>query len=324
MPVAVPEGRVIEVGLGEVVIDLGRRHGIRDGHSIELVDTRTEKLGSERAERRTVLAVGVVTVVAESTSRVRLGLNERVPVGARARLVTTPPTRRRVAPPRIGGFWEIEVMLRPFLALDEFGGGMLSDFSAGYRFESDLHFEVAFRPLAFGTAKDTPAIAPVAAFAKLGYDRESFAVGLGIGGQTVDSPDLVTPSGSGTLFVQAARLGARDGLHLDCRSDIVLFHSRFMFSGFAATGQIPVGDVTWLVLEGGGGSAGYGYGEIGLRALLRGNGDRGSLFFTGSVGGVGLFRQVESTCGSPNATFSCAAPVEYAGPMVGAGVEVRL
>lgn len=88
VPVAVPEGRVIEVGLGEVVIDLGRRHGIRDGHSIELVDTRTEKLGSERAERRTVLAVGVVTVVAESTSRVRLGLNERVPVGARARLVT--------------------------------------------------------------------------------------------------------------------------------------------------------------------------------------------------------------------------------------------
>lgn len=323
-PVRAHEGRVTEVGLGEVVVDLGRQHGVRDGNSVELVGTVVEEVGGERAERHTVLAVGVVTVVAERFSRVRLGMNERVPVGARARVVARAPTRRRIAPPRLGGLWELELRARPFLALDTLGGGVLADLSVGYRFDSNLHLELAFRPLGFGVGEGAPAVVPVVGYAAIGYDGDLFGVGLGLGGQTVNSPDFGTPSGSGTVFVQAARLGARDGLNLDCRTGIVLFHSRFDFSWFAATGQIPVGDTTWLVLGGGGGSAGYGYGEIGLRALLRGNGDRGSLFFTGTVGGVGLFEDIERTCGGPNFSFSCPEIVEYGGPMVGAGVELRL
>jgi hypothetical protein len=214
-------------------------------------------------------------------------------------------------------------MARPFLALGEFGGGMLLDASVGYRFESDLHAEVAFRPFGYGIGEDKPSIIPVTTFAKLSYDRDLFEVGLGLGLQTVHVTGFGAEAGSGTLFSQGARIGARDGLHFDARSDVVLFHSRFEFAGFVGSGQIPVGQTSWLLLEGGGGSAGYAYGEFGVRVLLRGNGDAGSVFFTGSVGGVGIFQEQELVCGGPDFTFPCWETTTYAGPMLGAGSEWR-
>jgi hypothetical protein len=77
------------------------------------------------------------------------------------------------------------------------------------------------------------------------------------------------------------------------------------------------------LFAGGGGSAGYGYGEMGVRALLRGNGDRGSFFFTGTVGGGGVFEKTSTTCEQPGSRFSCPEPLLYAGPMLGAGGEWR-
>lgn len=317
------EGQVVELGLGDVVIDLGSHDGVRHGDSIELNAVTSEAVGSERAKRRHLVAVGVVTAVSDGFSRVRLGINERVTLGSIATRVATKPTGKRVAPPRAAGLWEVEFMARPFLALGEFGGGMLLDASVGYRFEADLHAEVAFRPFGYGTSEGKPSVVPVTTFAKLSYDRELFEVGLGLGVQTVHVTGFGAEPGSGTLFSQGARIGARDGLHLDARSDVVLFHSRFEFAGFVGSGQIPVGQTSWLILEGGGGSAGYAYGEIGVRVLLMGNGDRGSVFFNGSVGGVGIFQEQELVCGSAEFTFPCWQTTSYAGPMLGAGAEWR-
>jgi hypothetical protein len=322
-PPAKREGTVIEVGLGDVVVDLGSQHGIEHGDRLELTAVTREDVGKEQARRRTVVAVGTVTAVSEGYSRVRLGINERVPLGAIATPITKNSSNKRLAPPRVPGIWEVEFMARPFLALGEFGGGMLLDASAGYRFESDLHLEVAFRPFGYGIGEDKPSIIPVTTFAKLSYDRDLFEVGLGLGLQTVHVTGFGAEAGSGTLFSQGARIGARDGLHFDARSDVVLFHSRFEFAGFVGSGQIPVGQTSWLLLEGGGGSAGYAYGEFGVRVLLRGNGDAGSVFFTGSVGGVGIFQEQELVCGGPEFTFPCWETTTYAGPMLGAGSEWR-
>ena len=317
------EGQVVELGLGDVVIDLGSQDGVKHGDRIELTAVTSEAVGAERAKRRHLVAVGVVTAVAQGFSRVRLGINERVALGSIATRVDANPTNKRLSPPRAAGIWEVEFMARPFLALGEFGGGMLLDASVGYRFEADLHAEVAFRPFGYGTGEGKPSIIPVTTFAKLSYDRELFEVGLGLGLQTVHVTGFGAEAGSGTLFSQGARIGARDGLHFDARSDVVLFHSRFEFAGFVGSGQVPVGQTSWLILEGGGGSAGYAYGEIGVRVLLKGNGDRGSVFFNGSVGGVGIFQEQELTCGSAEFTFPCWQTTSYAGPMLGAGAEWR-
>jgi hypothetical protein len=318
-----PEGRVTEVLLGEVVVDLGRKHGLRHRDRVELSVVTSLDAGGEEAQRRDVVAVGVVVAVSERFARVELGINERVPVGAFAQRVARLPTRSRVAPPRLGGLWHAGFMARPFVALDDLGGGVLTEGSVGYRFESDLHVEALLSPLGWGTGEDKPSTTPVAAFAKLSFDPHLFEVGLGVGGETVHDTAFGTDSGSGVAFIQQLRLGARDGLHLDMRGHAVLFHSRFAFSGFVGSGQIPVGQRWWLLFTGGGGSAGYGFGEIAVRALVLGNGDRGSFFFTGSAGGAGVFESKSITCTGDGFTFPCPESVLYAGPMLGVGGEWR-
>jgi hypothetical protein len=322
-PAPVREGKVTETRLGEVEISLGRQDGVRYGDHIQFSNLVSEDIGDEQAQRRSIEAVGVVTAVSRGFSRVKLGIGERVPVGSLARLTNEELTAARAGPPRLGGLWEIAFMARPFLALSELGGGVLLDASAGYRFQGPLHLVAAFEPFAPGTGKEKPSITPVSGFIKASYDIALFEVGFGVGVETVFDTSFGTEPGTGTLFVQQARIGAADGLHLDAVNHVVLFHSAFELSGFVGRLQIPVGQASWLLLRGGGGTAGYGYGEFGVRALLIGNGDRGSAYFTGAFGGAGVFKQTTKTCGGPEFVWDCSETVSYAGPMVGAGAEYR-
>jgi hypothetical protein len=253
-------------------------------------------------------------------------MNERVPLGASARVVTRGKSESRMAPPRAAGLWELMLRVRPFVALEGLGGGVLTQASAGYRFESHFALAVELHPFGFagGTGEDNATLVPAAAFVSALYDHDVFGVGLGIGLQTVHDTAFETPSGSGTLLTQRLRLGARDGLSLDLRNDVVLFHSQFDFSGFVGSAMIPVGSRAWLLFEGGGGSAGYGYGEIGLRSLLRGNGQHGSVFLSVTLGGQGVFEFRSKLCVSADFAFQCEDDQIYAGPMLGVGVEYRL
>jgi hypothetical protein len=325
-PDLAPEGRVTEVGIGEVVVDLGQADGVRPGDRIELSVLVTETIGGQTATDRQIAAIGVVRTVAPDFSRVDLGLNERVPLGASARLVERGKTESRLAPPRASGLWELMLRLRPFVALDGLGGGLLTQTSVAYRFESHFALAAEVHPFGFASGKgaDKLTLVPAAAFLSAGYDHHVFGVGLGLGFQTVHDTEFETESGSGTLVTQRLRLGARDGLMLDLRNDVVLFHSQFDFSGFVGSGMIPVGSRAWLLFEGGGGSAGYAYGEIGLRSLLRGNGQHGSLFLSVTLGGQGVFEFRTKTCVQGDFAFPCEDTQIYAGPMLGVGVEYRL
>ncbi len=323
-PVRTPEGKVTEASLGEVVIDLGSNQGLKHGDRIELSETTSEDVGGELASRRSVTAVGVVTAVAPGFARVQLGMNERAPVGATARFVTRDRTQSRVSPPRLSSLWEVAFRVRPFVTLDGLGGGALTQASVGYRFDAPVHVAAEAYPFGYANGKGTPAVVPVATFVSASYDHEVFEIGLGLGLETVNDTTFQVDAGTGTLIAQRLRLGARDGLNLDLRNDVVLFHSSFEFSGLVGSALIPVGSSSWLAFEGGGGTAGYGYGEVGVRSLLRGNGDRGSVYFTVSVGGVTMFEDRTRTCGGPGFTFECGDTVTYGGPMLGAGGEWRL
>jgi hypothetical protein len=320
------EGEVTEVGIGDVDVNLGREDGVKQGDRIELAVTQSETDGGQETADRRVVAVGVVRSVAPKFSRVELGTNEKVPLGASARLVTRGKSESRMAPPRAAGLWELMLRLRPFVALEGLGGGLLTQASAVYRFESHFALAAELHPFGFAACKgeENATLVPAATFVSANYDHDVFGVGLGIGAQTVHDTDFETASGTGTLVTQRLRLGARDGLMLDLRNDVVLFHSEFDFAGFIGSAMIPVGSRAWLLFEGGGGSAGFGYGEIGLRSRLRGNGQAGSFFLSVTLGGQGVFEFRTRLCVQVDFAFPCEDDQVYAGPMLGIGAEYRL
>jgi hypothetical protein len=309
-------GRVTRAAPGEAVISLGMRDGISRSDRIEL-SLEHGSDGDEAALSREAIAVGVVTNVTEQSAKVRLGLNESVPVGALAAPTRSQPTASLSAPPRVTSLWSLELMARPFTALGELGGGALLSGAIGGRF-GNLHVQAVLDPFAFADVQNKPSVAAANGALIASYDSQYFEMGLGFGGQTVNESGFLLPPGSGFAAQQLIRLGAQDGLNISARTSIVLFHSEFEFGGMVASGQIPVTRGYWLLLNGGGGNVGYGFGELGLRVLLTGNGLAGSKFLTISAGGAAVFKS-----GICDAFFFCQESIGYGGPMAGVGGEWR-
>jgi hypothetical protein len=192
-----------------------------------------------------------------------------------------------------------------------------------------FHFQAALAPFGFATAR-AGATVPFAALLSAAYDAHLFEVGLGLGAQSVNDPSFGLDHGSGTAVAQLLRLGARDGLHLDVQSLVTLFHSNFRFSSLRVRAQLPLGARTWLQAAGGGGTLGSAFGELGLRVLGWGNGHAGSLFVNMSVGWAAVFRGCNALSSATTLTNegtsvsgSACREIDYQGPMLGVGAELR-
>ena len=308
-------GRVVRAERRSVIV--AGTEGLHAGDHVAFYEP-TSRADSEFGEAAPPIAVGRVAVTIGDRARVELGMNEHVPVASEAVRTPQPLSSSSFAPRRAGGLWEVGFLARPFIVLDNLGFGVFADVRVGYRFAGPLHVEAALSPLGFATAKGGAAV-PVAGVVSAAYDSQLFEVGLGLGGQTVNWPDLSIDPGSGTTVAQRLRLGARDGAHLEAISYVSLFHSEFRFSTLRVSAQIPVGGRAWLLASGGGGNLGLAHGELGLRVLLSGNGNADSFFLTTVVGAVETYKQrcnvvIDGECDS----------IDYFGPMVGAGGEWRL
>jgi hypothetical protein len=311
------EGVVKSVEAGSVVVTLGSADGLHAADHVAFYDQKTERFSeTESGVQRTLLAVGNVLSVTEGHARVQLGLNEQIPVGTLAVRTEQPLSAAMFAPPRAAGIWEVGFMARPFIVLENLGFGAFLDARVGMRLSVPVHLEALVSPLGFATAKGGTTF-PAAGVITASYDTRLFEVGLGVGGQTVNAPDISLDPGSGLVLAQRVRLGSRDGAHIEAISYVALFHSDFSFGNLRVQGQVPVGERTWLIAAGGGGNVGLGFGEIGLRVLMTGNGGPGSFFLSSVIGGVNVFRGcvVEGT--------QCTQ-IDYVGPMVGMGGDWRL
>jgi hypothetical protein len=318
-------GEVLKSSPGEVIISLGEVNGVGPGDRIELSFEPDDDAGPASLSRET-LAVGVVTHVSPHTAKVRLGMNERVSTGALATVTRAQATASLIAPPRVSGGWGAEVMLRPFAAIGELGGGALFSAAMTRRFPGKLVLRALLDPLALADVQGRDSVTAVNAVVTASYDSTYFEMGLGLGAQTVNQTDFFVQPGSGVSVAQLVRFGAQDGLSLSARTSIVLFHSEFEFGGMVANFQVPVSRGYWLLFGGGGGNVGYGYGEFGVRALLSGDGHAGSKFLTVTAGGASVFHG--SNCGQllteANTDFIlCEEERNYAGPMAGIGGEWR-
>ena len=345
-------GSVIETSSGHVVIDLGSEHGLKKKEHVAFFLTHEVDLGAGNSStEEEILAVGKVSALSEERARVRLGLNERVPAEAGARPTKARLTENRTFPPRVGDVWEMGFMLRPFLPIGAFGFGMLSDASLGLRRASPLHLQLLLEPLGLGYADEGNIIAMAGNFLA-SYDTLVFEIGLGLGWSAVNKrlvrEDYLAEDeekrGAGSIessfdevesglsIAQLARLGATDGLHISLCNTFLLYDDIFHYGGTVVRVQWPISRRSWGFMRGGGGQAGYGFGEIGLRWLARGNGDRGSVFLTVTAGGAGLAGQVDDTCTErywdsgqyESQEVPCTRSISYGGPLVGFGAEWRL
>lgn len=331
---------VLETVEDTVIIDKGTEAGFAKGQHIELFVERSRSLGGgESANEEDRVAVGQILAISEGRASVKLGINEEVPNGAMARFTELALTSSSMSPPRAEGLWEIGFMFRPFLALGTLGFGSVSEIEVAYRFDGPLVVRALFEPAALGIADDGNVFA-MAANLVAAYDTRLFEVGLGLGWSAVndtpgigfsssDSTGAEVPKSEGSGFesvenalsiMQAVRLGARDGLTLLANNNFVLFKDEFLYGGTNATIQIPTTAASWMLLRGGGGVAGYWYGEVALRVLFSGNGERDSLFMTVSLGAAGLFGEKEVVEGNYTYTES----ISYGGPAAGFGLEWRL
>jgi hypothetical protein len=310
--------RVVALEPGFAVIDMGAAHGVTADDHVAFERMTKERVDDEQmTERRERVAIGNAATVGRTRTRVALGIGERVEVGMRARPTRDPPTASSFAPPRISGVWHAGFMARPFLIVDNLGAGIALEGRAGYRPEFPVHFEALAKPVAVATGREgmVPAIAGLL---MASFDSRLFEVGLGIGGQTMNDPAFDLESGSGTTIAQRLRIGAVDGGMIEVISYVVLFHSEFEFSDLSVYGQLPVGERSWLIMSGGAGSIGFGYAEVGLRVMLQGNGDAGTLFLSATIGGVHVFDRTFDSIDGVN-----VGDVDYNGPMLGGGVEWR-
>lgn len=345
-PVMVAVGEVLEERPSSVVVTLGTGTGLAVGDRVALFVLRDAPLGGgQTATREELLAVGEAVAVSGDRAEVELGRNESVPPGARARRTTAAVTASRLLPPRAAGLWEVTFSLRPFLALGSLGFGTVSDASVGVRLQDSVHLVAVLEPLAVGIAR-AGNLVPVAGNVFASYDTRYFEVGLGAGWSEVDSrttAEFTTypPTyeyhrvSSGFSIGQVARLGAQDGLHLLVRNTFVLYSTQFRntgkptqfhYGGTVGELQVPVGDRSWVVGRGGGGAAGFAYGELGLRMLARGNGGHDSVFVTASLGGASVSGSNHRDCQVNLALTElppCYEEVSYGGPMVGLAVEWR-
>jgi hypothetical protein len=316
-----PLGQVIAVDGLDVQINLGARDGISNRARVGFGLDAARDEHSQSAEGFSPEVVGRVVEVTSSTARVRISVGEMVKVGTPARLTRAPLTGSRSAPERVTGVWEIRGILRPFLNLGAFGGGLLGEGGVGYRTRV-FHVGATLVPLGIAGADGADTMATWGGYVYAAFDSSVFSAGLGLGGQAVNDTGQRVDQGSGISLVQLLRLGAVDGLHLMSRTKAVVFHSLTEFSSLEMQGQIAVANDSWLILRGGGGVEGYGYGEVAVRALLRGNGGKDSLFLEISVGGAGLH---QSFCPEePTQPVGGCPSGNVAGPLVGLGAEWRL
>ncbi|MDP1916873.1 MAG: hypothetical protein Q8L14_11525 [Myxococcales bacterium] len=117
------------------------------------------------------------------------------------------------------------------------------------------------------------------------FDGRFFGVGLGIGGaQTVEYASQQSGAvtlGAGLTLIQALRIGALDGLHLEGRTTLVsTARSGFGFYGGEGRLGIPVRQ-GWQLLVGGGATQMTSWGDAGMRIRLQ---TQSALFITPRAG----------------------------------------
>lgn len=321
VPEATLRGKVSRVNGRDVVVDVQGNHGLKEGDRLALSRPVT---GSDAFFIDEPI-IAKVSRVLDHQVLLRVGMNEVVQVGFVAQPTDERETGSRRSPPRIQDVWDLRAVLRPVLNIGSVGGGIGGEFGLARRTEH-FRFGANLSPISFIGASGEGSVLVAGGYAFAAVDHAIYSAGVGIGADTINDTGSVSEAGSGLSIVQLLRIGAIDGLHVESRVEAVIFRSEVVFGYLQLGGQIAVADSTWLVVRGGGGNIGYGFGEVVVRNLLWGTGQPGSTFLELGLGGAGGFQH--SCPETPTVVTPLDIPqctdTEVGGPMFTAGLEWRL
>ncbi len=269
---------------------------------------------------------------------------------ARAEVATEAPSV--VAPPRLGDVWELSLLTSAFISIGSLGAGVLGSSSVVYRFSGPFVLRAEVAPYGFGGASTTSSgtfssgpgpitpiggsgssthqpstISTAAGHFLAGIDTQLVEVAVGVGSATVNSnlgsSSNEPPDTSGLSIAESARIGARDGLAINVESTAVAANGQFNLGLFTASVQIPLSRTAMLMVRGGGGPVGFGYGDVGVRVLVHGDGGKGTVALTGFAGGATIMLDLCSTNSVFPNTQQCNE-LTLAGPSLGGGFEWKL
>ena len=216
--------------------------------------------------------------------------------------------RDRIAPERIPGV-QMGLSIMPVLG----GGfGIMGDAFLGWRAKRAFSARIVVDRTGYAIATDEgDEFGIFDGTLLLGYDHQYFEMSFGVGTTRARIDDFDRRlDGMAATFVMGMRFGALDGLHLEASTSLIASGGDTDLSRIAIRIQWPLGVGRWLVMRGSGsGPGGYGWGEFGMRLLVRGQRGSGSVFLTPSIGGGGLFNDM---------TFARAS-----GFAMSLGIEVR-
>ncbi len=274
----------------------------------------------------------VLRVVAKDPTQLvaELGRGDRARVGdAVDRAEGLEPTEELMTPTSSRPALTASVQLTPAVSLEGPGVLGLGRVTVGFIFPIPLRIEAALRQGFVAVPTDgLPGHSGYALEGLATLDLDPFEVGLAVGYQRFRGPT------TGLVLGHYIRAGFRDGLCFEV-------HTRFLlgtdnpFGGVEGRGQIPLGRSAWLSLEGGGGSS-IGFGLVGTRIQLRGQGGRGSWSINPAVGFAGTWygksvpwaeyceaRPDDWDCDPENEEVQ-QGPVELWNTMVGPAISVTV
>ncbi len=329
---------------GEVKLNVGTSDGVQLKDRFEIYRNVSVKGGGEVFTGKELVAMVEITAVNETSAIGKLPRGDRAIVGDEAAYVDKRISRRNMFPEKLTNIGNAGFTARPILNLaGNSGGGALVDLDVSYY---GKHTFAGFRvkPLAIGGTNEGTIFNSMA-LVEGGYDGRAFAVGLGVGagitngrmnatisddwwGDSATDDNVNSGAAKHAAFAlsQFIRLGPMDGLNLTI-SNAFLFASisqvgsedeGFAYGSTSAQLNIPLGYRVNMFLGGGGGRLGHAYGEIGVLAWLRGNGDAGSISVSGAVGGAGAW-----VTGKKLDSDRYAEETFMAGPMVSFGLNYR-
>ena len=322
---------------GEIELNKGTDDGVEIGDRFAVL--RAESISKGNATKfvgRKVVAIAEVIAVNPKTSLAQTGRSQRVVESDSVAPARHDQSLSTINPRRTGDITELSATLRPIIHVgDTIGVGALTHLEITYYAKFPMFFRFRTEPLAFGFVKGERSMVFANLLGELGYDGQYLGIGLGVSLDltngdfnemvydyhyaNTDSPfEPEDPTHAAIGLSSVARLGPRDGLRMEVRSSFLYqketnnHEARFQLGSITGRGFIPIGRVTDLVLEGGGGANGFGYGSIGVSSWVIGNGDKRSLGLSAHVGGAGLWSETEDDS------------TNIAGPMAGMGITYRL
>lgn len=277
-PALRPWGQVTRVDSGQVFVELTPEAREQLKHS------RPFRLAFVQPGESSEEVVGTVIRISSDQKQivVSIGMNEDVAVGSQALLSESLATGSLAVPHETKALYAVGADVRPWLGWGGGGSGILTEAFVSARL-GQVRLSAAAAPVVIPLGS-TAFAAEAFLSAGVVFRYAEFSLGMGTASANRDYPHA---PGMGILITPSLRLGTEDGFHVKVRTGATIFHQRSIFSSFRVDSQIPVSYGTFLLVGGGGGPTGYGYGHVGLRQLMSGNGGRGSWFWQGVFGIAG-------------------------------------